>query len=376
VLYLEKYDTFVFSRFQDILAVLTIGTNAFIASDTTLPDPALLLRHNGGKVAELPLDPMPIGALLGSPHYEILRQAHVKPFRPKAVLELEDFVRTLANARLDALLPQGRFDLTLDYGGIVSASVVCRLLDMPLSFASEVLELVNQLSLTDPDKGGTDISATIGRSVEMMVKFVARRRKAGADGSVPMIDGLIRLDHYGRPLTDGEIATQLVCVFIGGTETVPKITAHGLMELAHAPDQLAAVREDLAANVPVAIEEMIRYCAPAQWFARTAHKDVTVAGQEIRIGQRIIVLFGSAGRDEAEFEEPYRFIWNRRIPRVLSFGAGQHFCIGVHLARMELRVLVDSFLRRVPAYSFDMERAVRLPSSFQWGWNSLPVIIG
>jgi cytochrome P450 len=376
VLYLEKYDTFVFSRFQDILAVLTIGNNAFIASDTTLPGPALLLRHNGGKVAELPLDPMPIGALLGSPHYEILRQAHVKPFRPKAVLELEDFVRTLANARLDALLPQGRFDLTLDYGGIVSASVICRLLDMPLSFAPEVLELVNQLSLTDPDKGGTDISVTIGRGVEMMVEFVARRRKTGADGSVPMIDGLIRLDHYGRPLTDGEIATQLVCVFIGGTETVPKITAHGLMELARAPDQLAAVREDLSASVPVAIEEMIRYCAPAQWFARTAHKDVTVAGQEIRIGQRIIVLFGSAGRDEAEFTDPDNFIWNRRIPRVLSFGAGQHFCIGVHLARMELRVLVDSFLRRVPAYSFDMARAVRLPSSFQWGWNSLPVIIG
>jgi cytochrome P450 len=376
VLYLEKYDTFVFSRFQDILAVLTIGNNAFIASDTTLPDPALLLRHNGGKVTELPLDPMPIGALLGSPHYEILRQAHVKPFRPRAVLELEDLVRTLANARLDALLPQGRFDLTLDYGGIVAASVICRLLDMPLSFAPEVLELVNQLSLTDPDKGGTDISVTIGRSVDMMVEFVARRRKAGADGTVPMIDGLIRLDHYGRPLTDGEIATQLVCVFIGGTETVPKITAHGLMELADAHGQLAEVCEDLAANVPVAIEEMIRYCAPAQWFARTAHKDVTVAGQEIKTGQRIIVLFGSAGRDEAEFDQPDSFIWNRRIPRVLSFGAGQHFCIGVHLARMELRVLVDSFLRRVPAYSFEMERAVRLPSSFQWGWNSLPVIIG
>lgn len=376
VLYLEKYDTFIFSRFQDILDVLTIGNNAFIATDTTLPDPARLLRHNGGKVAELPLDPMPIGALLGSPHYEILRQAHIKPFRPRAVLELEDFVRTLANERLDALLPQGRFDLTLDYGGIVAASVVCRLLDMPLDFAPEVLALVNQLSLTDPDGGGTDISVTIGRGVEMMVEFIARRRKAGADGTVPMIDGLIRLDHYGRPLTDVEIATQLVCVFVGGTETVPKITAHGLMELANAPGQLEAVRQDLAANVPVAIEEMIRFCAPAQWFARTAHKDVSVAGQQIRVGQRIIVLFGSAGRDEAEFEEPDRFVWNRRIPRVLSFGAGQHFCIGVHLARMELRVLVDSFLRRVPAFRFDMDRAVRLPSSFQWGWNSLPVIIG
>jgi cytochrome P450 len=121
---------------------------------------------------------------------------------------------------------------------------------------------------------------------------------------------------------------------------------------------------------------MIRYCAPAQWFARTAHKDVTIAGQKIKVGQRVMVLFGSAARDETEFEEPDRFVWNRKIQRVLSFGLGQHYCIGLHLARLELRVLVDVFLRRVQHYSFDMQHAVRLPSSFQWGWNRLPVVIG
>ena len=210
----------------------------------------------------------------------------------------------------------------------------------------------------------------------MMLPYVAKRRAAGADGSVSLIDGLINLQHYGRPLTDAEVAMQLVCVFIGGTETAPKIAAHGLMELARAPAQLAEVRKDLDANVPRAVEEMIRYCAPAQWFLRTAHKDVTVAGHDIKIGQRVMVLFGSAGRDENEFKEPDRFIWNRHIKRQLAFGHGQHFCIGVHLARLELRILVQEFLRRVPAYSFDMAQAVRLPSSFQWGWNKLPVIVG
>jgi len=148
------------------------------------------------------------------------------------------------------------------------------------------------------------------------------------------------------------------------------------MELANAPDQLAEVRADLAKNVPLAVEEMIRFCAPAQWFARTAHKDVQVAGADIRKGQRIIVLFGSAKWDEEEFETPQRFIWNRKIRRVLSFGTGQHYCFGIHLARLELRILVETFLRRVGNYSFDMDEAVRLPSSFQWSWNSLPVIIG
>jgi len=376
VYYIAKYDTFVFSKFQDIMDVLSIGDNVFVASDTTLPDPPRLLRQNYGQPQELPMDPMPIGTLLASPHFEVLRQAHTRPLRPNAVARLGDLIQQLTDERLDLLLPRKRFDLTQDYGGIVAASAVCHLLDMPLSLAPRVLDLVNQCSLTDPEAGGNDIAVTIGNCVELMMPFVDKRRREGADGSVGMIDGLINLDYYGRPLTDAEIATQLVCEFVGGTETVPKIAAHGLMELANHPDQLAAVRADLAANVPIVVEEMIRFCAPAQWFVRTAHKDVTVAGQEIKTGQRILVLFGSAGRDEEEFDQPDEFIWNRPIRRVLSFGFGQHHCTGVHLARLELRTLVRSFLAQVTDYRFDMDAATKRPSSFQWGWNSLPVIIG
>lgn len=374
-LYLPQYDTWVFSRFQDILDVLTVGDNAFIATDTTLPTPEILSRHNHGEVRQLPLDPLPIGAMLGSPHFEVLRNAHIKPLRPRAVRALADFVRELCERRLDELLPQKRFDLTQDYGGHVSASVVCRLHGMPVARADEVLDLVNSLSRTDPEAGGTDVPTIIANCVGILGEYVAQRRRAGADGAVPLIDGLIGLGYYGRPLTDAEIATQLTCTFIGGVETVPKIVAHGLMELCGAPAQLAEVRADLAANVPVAVEEMIRFCAPAQWFARTAHKDVEVAGARIRKGQRVIALFGSAARDPAEFDDPDSFVWNRPIARVLSFGTGQHYCIGIHLARLELRILVETFLRRVARYSFAMDRAVRLPSSFQWGWNELPVIV-
>jgi len=193
-----------------------------------------------------------------------------------------------------------------------------------------------------------------------------------------MVDGLINWRFEGRALSPIEVAQNLVCAFIGGTETVPKIAAHGLMELAARPEQLRAVRESLEANVPKVVEEMIRFCAPAQWFMRTAHKDITIAGQAIRPGQRVFFMTASALRDEREFRNPDEFQWDREIPRVLSFGHGMHFCIGVHVARMELQVLVETFLRRVPDFNiemFRMDQAVRHPSSFQWGWNSLPVKI-
>src|ERR1700733_13306993 len=149
---------------------------------------------------------------------------------------------------------------------------------------------------------------------------------------MPIVDGPIgyRLPD-GSEVTDIEAATQLLGVFIGGTETVPKIVAQGLWELGSRPDQLAAVRADRDARVPVAREEMFRFCAPAQWFARTVRKPFTIHGTTIEPGQRIITLLASANRDEREYAEPDEFVWNRPIARSLAFGRGQHFCLGYHL---------------------------------------------
>ena len=154
----------------------------------------------------------------------------------------------------------------------------------------------------------------------------------------------------GSAFTDIEAATQMLGVFIGGTETVPKITAQGLWELSRRPDQMAAVRADLDANVPVAREEIIRYCAPAQWFARTVRRPFTIHDTTINPGQRVITLLASANRDEREYPEPDEFIWNRPIERLLAFGRGQHFCLGVHLARLEIAIMVQEWLKRVPDF--------------------------
>jgi len=373
VYYIDKWDTYALSRFDDIWQVLGLTDGTFVASEGTLPAATVLEHHNDGPVADPPLHPMPFHANFDSPIYENVRRCTSAQFRPRSAATLTERIRTLANERLDELLPRGSFDLTQDYGGIVAASLVCEFVGLPVDLAPDVLATVNAGSLAQPGEGVEVGNARPGY-LSYLTPIIERRRAAGADGSVPIADSLIgfRLPD-GSEFTDLEAATQMLGVFIGGTETVPKITATGLWELAQRPDQLAAVRADLETNVPVAREEIIRYCAPAQWFARTVRRPYTIHDTTLRPGQRIITLLASAARDEREYADPDEFVWNRPIERLLSFGHGQHFCLGVHVARLEIAIMIQEFLRRVPDYRIAGDQASRPPSSFQWGWNNIPV---
>src|ERR1700741_86429 len=233
--------------------------------------------------------------------------------------------------------------------------------------ASEVLGAGNAGSLAEPGSG-VDTARSRPNYLDYLIPSVRQRRANPPGEQLPVVDGLLG---YRLPddtaLDDVEVATQMLCVFIGGTETVPKVVAHGLWELLRHPDQLAAVRGDPKANVPVAREEMIRYCAPAQWFARTARKPFTIHDTTIEPGQRIISLLASANRDEREYPQPDEFIWNRPIQRSLAFGRGQHFCLGYHVARLEIAVMVEEWLRRGPDYRIIDEGGFRSPPSFPWG---------
>ncbi|WP_077078477.1 cytochrome P450 [Mycobacterium numidiamassiliense] len=371
--YMPQWDTFALSRFEDIWQVLEVNDGTFVASEGTLPPTTVLAKHNTGPVEDPPLHPLPFHAVFDADLYGEIRRSHSAPLRPRSVAGLADRIRTLANERLDLLLPRGSFDLTQEYGGIVAASMVCGLLGLPDDLAPQVLAAVNAGSLAEPGVG-VEVAAARPNYLGFLTPVVERRRADASGDALPVVDGLLgyRLPD-GTALTDTEAATQMLCIFIGGTETVPKIVAHGLWELSKRPDQLAAVRADPATNVPLAREEMIRYCAPAQWFARTVRKPYTIHDKTIEPGQRIITLLASANRDEREYPQPDEFIFDRPIKRSLAFGRGQHFCIGYHLARLEIDVLLTEWLRRVPDYAIHSDAAKRLPSSFQWGWNNIPV---
>lgn len=374
--YIPRYDAFFLSRFDDVYEMLSDTSGLFVPSEGTRPPPEVFLRHNDGPVPDAATDPLTPHAFHGSPVYELLRQAHSRPFRPRQVQELAAFIRETARRRLDVLVPRGRFDLTTHYGGIVAASVQCYLMRVPLEEAKYVLDTINAASMTDPVTGGHDPAVRWDRVCEVLEPAIRVRRAEGTgSGSFAMVDGLLDLRLDGRgPLTDREIAMTIGAALIGGTETVPKVVAHGLWELARRPEQLAAVRADLTANVPTAFREMVRYCGPAQWFIRTVRRSTVLAGQEMRPGQRVVFLIPSAARDEREYgADADEFRWDRPIKRWVNFGHGQHFCLGYHLALLEGNILVEEFLRRVPEFEVDERHAVRRPSSFQWGWNELPV---
>ncbi|MGV0593864.1 cytochrome P450 [Mycolicibacterium porcinum] len=373
VYYIEKWDTYALSRFDDIWNMLGVNDGTFVASEGTLPAANVLAHRNNGPVPDPPMHPMPFHANFDSPLYENVRRCTSAQFRPRSAAKLADRIRTLANERLDELLPRGAFDLTQDYGGIVAAAMVCDFVGLPVDLAPEVLATVNAGSLAQPGEGVEVGNARPGY-LSYLTPIIERRRAEGHDGSVPIADALIdfRLPD-GSAFTNMEAAVQMLGVFIGGTETVPKITATGLWQLLRHPDQLAAVRADLDGNVPIAREEIIRHSAPAQWFARTVRRPYTVHGTTVNPGQRIITLLASAARDEREYENPDDFVWDRRIERLLSFGHGQHFCLGVHVARLEITIMIQEFLKRVPEYHIDEAAASRPPSSFQWGWNNIPV---
>ncbi|WP_445167907.1 cytochrome P450 [Mycolicibacterium sp. Dal123E01] len=373
VYYVDDLDTYALSRFEDVWHVLAINDGTFVASEGTLPAAGVLAHRNEGPVADPPLHPLPFHANFDAPLYDEVRRCTAGQFRPKSVTQWQDRIRELANQRLDELLPRGTFDLTQDYGGIVAASVVCELVGLPADLAADVLGTVNAGSLAEPGSGVEVANARPGY-LEYLIPIVQQVRAGDFGAPLPIVENLLayRLPD-GSSLTDNEVAVQMLGVFIGGTETVPKIVAHGLWELSRNPDQLAAVRADPGATVPVAREEIIRYCAPAQWFARTVRRPFTIHDTTIQPGQRIITLLASANRDEREFSEPETFIWNRPSERQLAFGRGQHFCLGYHMARLEIAVLLQEWLRRVPDYSILDEEARRPPSSFQWGWNNIPV---
>jgi cytochrome P450 len=176
----------------------------------------------------------------------------------------------------------------------------------------------------------------------------------------------------GERADDMRVAVHLNMLAIGGTETFPKVFSAALSRLAQNPDQRAACARD-ASLIPDAFHETLRIDMPTQMLGRTIARDFEMHGEKLSAGSGLLFLWGSANRDEREFRDPDRFDLYRRAPRILSFGHGQHMCLGAHVARLEGRVVIEEVLRVMPEYEIDAAGIQRLRSEFFRGFAALPI---
>ncbi len=374
--FMPEYDAYAITRYADVWNAF-MDMNSFSESEGQLFSRAQLLVHHRNNPPEPQLDPVAMFNFLDPPVHGHFRRAMATPFLQGSVKKLEPAITKLVRDRLAALLPTGRFDLNGDFGSYVSVGSTALIMGLPLTDAPRMIECVNQMVARSPDKAGPTEEGIVARGEIMdFLRGAIAQRRLGQGPDSFLIDALINSDVVGRPMTNDEIAVQLLAILVGGTETVPKVFARGLLELAKRPEQLVQIREDLQANAVPAFEEMLRYGAPAQWFGRTAKKPVTVAGVTVEPGQRVVLLIAAANRDQREFENPDEFIWNRKAKRMLSFGVGPHFCIGIHLARLEGQIMLREFLSAVGDYVVEPEAGEWSVSEFQVGWVKLPVRVG
>jgi len=363
VYYMERYDAWAISRFQDIWDLSSSNE---------------LSAARGSAPAQLLTKDQPVSAMINNmdpPDHTVLRAAIRKCFLPKNVRAVEPLARQLASEFLDEVGDRAAFDAIGDFSARLSVTVACTAIGLPVEDGPMLTKLVQRFFPHDPDaEGMTEEGLAALNELNAYCGDMAKaRRKANPDSS-DAIDAVVRFQPGGKSLSDEDMASHVTMLVIGGSETFPKVFASGLVRLLEHPDQRARLAAD-PSKVDDAFNEILRYDMPTQFLGRTVVSDQDVHGRTLRAGQPVIFLYASANRDEREFESPDVFDIDRKPARILSFGAGNHACLGTHVARMEGRVCFQTILERYPEYELDLDHAVRLKTEFVQGFASLPVRI-
>lgn len=360
-LYLEQYDCFFLSRFEDV-------HNACRNKD---------FHHAGGTTPMTLLQGMPApGRALSSlvpPEHTALRTSLNPDFYPAAVRQMEERVRQIVRGYLDELTPRGGFDVNGDYAQRLAVTVTLMILGLPLADADWVAEQVKLAFDRAPGvKGPTEAANRANRNIIEYAQRMIEERRTKPTGA-GILERLLEFEFEGRRMPTEEIIANIFLMIIGGSETVPKVFASLIDRLDAAPDQRAAIvaEPELAQD---AFWEAVRIDMPTLMLGATAGADTVICdGTKVRAGQKIIHLWASANRDEREFPEPDRFDIFRRAPRIVSFNPGRHICLGIHVAQMEGRILLQELLARVPDFTIDRDKIVRVRSEMFRGFSRLPI---
>ena len=313
--------------------------------------------------------------VMDPPRHSLYRRMVSGAFTPRRVAALEAAIEHQARSLVDAAVAAGGGDLVDAVSMPLPLWTIGTMLGVPDQMRPRMYELSNVLVGTnDPNivAPGTDaVGALMGATMElqqMAIQLVTERR---ADPGDDVLTAIALAEADGHSLTDIELGAVFILFAVAGNDTTRNSISHGVKAFADNPDQWDLLRSDVPGLLGSAIEEVIRWATPVIQFRRTATRDVEIDGHRIERDDHVVLFYESANRDEAAFDDPWRFDITRKTPHV-SFGAGgPHFCLGAHLARAQLRAVFSRFAETVER--FHVDEPEYLVGNFIHGVKRLPV---
>jgi cytochrome P450 len=324
--------------------------------DDFLSSPSILMENLPPAVIEsaqsiIAMDP---------PRHSGLRRLVAAAFTPRQMRRIEDQIQANAAMVVDNLIakakesPDGWVDFVSECGAVLPMHNINDMMAVPDGDRQEAAEAVMRAtSWNDPEIAGVtkdDVLATLFDNIFYMHELAGRLIEERRDNPGPdLFSGLIAAEVDGERLTDHEIGSFFVLLTIAGIDTTRQSLAHGLRALTTHPDQRAWLMEDLAGRMPTATEEFVRWATPIMTFRRTAARDCELDGAQITEGDKVVMFYSSANRDETAIDRPHDLDLSRHPnPHVGFGGGGIHHCLGNQLARFQIRALFVELLTRCP----------------------------
>ncbi len=360
--YIEKFDAFALSRFDDVwwacegdfVSNANGATNAHLL---TRVQPVLPLLNN--------MDP---------PEHTKLRGGLRKHFMPARVRALEPWIQALVERLCEPFADGGQHEFVEDFAQPLAMNVGCKVIGLPEEDGDYLRDVVGRFFRREAGHSGMTED---GLAAMLEMNDYLRRISAEQRATPPAEPNAISVlrdyrDGDGHALDDDAIGSHLSLLLIGGTDTLPKVLANLMLRLQQAPDQRADVAANPELTVP-AFNEAVRIDMPTQNMCREVTKKVERHGTTISPGQVVVLLYTAANRDDREFPDPERFDIHRNPPRSLGFSHGHHACIGLHVARKEGQVAMNEILKRFPEYEIDESGLETYATEFVKGYSAMPV---
>jgi cytochrome P450 len=362
--YNEKYDFFAVSRHEDVERCSKDWRRYSSAKGTLLELIRADMSLPGSIIFEDP------------PAHDLHRNLVTSMFLPRKIAALETKVREFCATCLDPLKGKGGFDFIADIGSMVPMRTIGFLLGIPEADQEALRNTIDHgLELSDGAPPPADMHARLVEGqLGVIREYIEWRSQNPSDD---IITELLRLefedtDGERRKLRSEELLQFVNLIAAAGNETTARLIGWGGKVLAEHPDQRREIANDLTL-VPRAVEELLRYESPSPVQARYVTEDVTHYGQEVKQGSIMLLLTGSANRDERRFTNADKFNIHRQVGGHVAFGYGIHFCLGASLARLEARIALEEILKRFPDWEVDWPNAVQARTSTVRGWKTLPV---